>query len=107
MFNYWLHWRRQFTRESQYPIPTIANIAAVTGEYLGDSFSATVRETGGHIEVSCPLRGRYILIPRSPTEYMVEDSELRLSFELDATGRATTMKIWFASGDPIELSRVK
>ncbi len=86
---------------------TKANIAAVTGEYRGDSFTATVREIGGHIEVSSSLRGRYILTPRSPTEFMVEDAELRLSFEVDVTGRATAMKIWFASDDLLELPRVK
>ncbi len=86
---------------------TRADIAAVTGVYRGDSFTATVHEVGDHIEVSSPLRGRYILIPRSPTEFLVEDAELRLSFELDAAGRATEMKIWFASEDTIELPRVK
>ena len=50
--------------------------------------------------------GRFRLIPRSPTAFLIEDAEIPLEFQLDGSGRAMALRIWFAGDRPYEVPRV-
>jgi len=81
-------------------------LSALTGQYRHEGLEVTVRAIGGRLEVESSRLGRFYIIARSPTEFLIEDAELPLKFELDAAGRSTAMQIWFTSDEFHEMSRV-
>jgi hypothetical protein len=82
-------------------------MASLTGQYRRNGVVATVHEVGGRLEVQSPRRGHYFLIPRSPTEFLVEDARWRLDFTLGDEDGPTKMRVWFRSGgDAYEMTRM-
>ena len=85
---------------------TKAKILPLTGRYTSGDDVVTVRELDSRLEITNPHWGSYFLLPRTATEFVVEDAQKRIEFELDATGRATTLRIWFIPDEPYEMRRV-
>jgi CubicO group peptidase (beta-lactamase class C family) len=86
---------------------TDAQMASLTGQYRQNGIVATVRKIGGRLEVQSPRRGRFLLIPRSPTEFLVEDALWRLDFTLGGEDGPTKLRVWFGTDDePYEMERV-
>jgi len=81
--------------------------SSFTGRYIKDDEVVTIRELDGRLEITNPLTGSFYLFPRTATEFEIEDEERRLEFELDATGRATAIRIWVRPDEPRELHRVR
>jgi hypothetical protein len=65
-----------------------------------------VCELDSRLEITSPHWGSYFLLPRTATEFVAEDAQKRIKFELDATGRATAILIWFKPDDPYKMRRV-
>ncbi len=77
------------------------------GDYRTGRFAVTVRENDGRLEISSPRWGDFFLIQKSSTEYLVEDAHKRVEFELDPSGRASAMRIWFSADKPKNMRRVQ
>jgi hypothetical protein len=77
-----------------------------TGKYIKEDDVATVRELDNRLEITNPGWGNYFLLPGTATEFVAEDAQKRVEFELDANGRATTVRIWFRHDEPYEMLRV-
>ena len=85
---------------------TKAQVLPLTGRYARDNDVVTVRELDRRLEITNPHWGNYFLLPRTATEFVAEDARKRIEFELDATGRATAIRIWFKPDEPYEIPRV-
>lgn len=84
---------------------TSSELTALTGTYRRDATSAEVYEAAGGLELESPKWGRYALIPRSATEFLAEDIQVRLTFVLDAAGKAKGIQIWLEPEAPYEMRR--
>ena len=71
------------------------------GEFARGQIQATVRRFGDHLEIEIP-DGRFLLLPRSSTEFDIEDMEHRLDFMTDTSGKPVGLRIWW----PYEMSIV-
>ncbi len=89
------------------PALTAAQRALLSGTYRRDDFVATVAESASHLEIASARWGRFRLIPRSATTFLVEDAERRLEFDLDDTGRASALTFWKRSGERYLVPRVR
>jgi CubicO group peptidase (beta-lactamase class C family) len=69
------------------------------GEFSHGQIRATVRRFGDHLEIETP-DGRFLLFPRSSTEFDIEDTEHRLDFVTDTSGKPVGLRIWW----PYEMS---
>ena len=49
--------------------------------------------------------GRYVLIARSPTQFVVEDARLPLAFTLGADGRAAALDVWLTPDEATHFTR--
>ncbi len=90
------------------PGPTLSDsqLAPLTGSYRQEDNLARIQTTPDGLELESPTWGRYALIPRSATEFLVEDVELPLEFVLDASGGAMAIRIWFEADEPYDMPRV-
>jgi hypothetical protein len=88
------------------PRLTKAQISPLSGKYSKDDDVVTVRELDSRLEITSPYWGRYFLLPRTATEFVAEDARKRVEFELDASGRATVMRIWFRPDEPYKMHRI-
>ena len=86
---------------------TKAQRLSLMGKYFKDDNIVTVKELDSHLEITAPRGGNYFLLPRSATEFEIEDIQKRGEFELDETGNATAVKVWFNVGVPYEMQRVR
>lgn len=83
-----------------------AQTSGLVGEYVKGGFVVTVREVDQQLKVTSSHWGAYFLFPKTATEFEVEDAKKRVEFELDTTGRATAIRIWFNPDEPYEMHRV-
>ena len=83
-----------------------AQISYLTGKYSRKDDVVIVRELDQRLEIIHPHWGNYLLLPKSATEFVAEDALKRIEFELDATGRATAIQIWFKPDEPYVMRRV-
>ena len=85
---------------------TKAQILPLTGRYSSGDDIVTVRELDNRLEITHPHWGSYFLLPSSTTEFVAEDAQKRVEFELDATDNATAVRIWFKPDEPYKMHRV-
>ena len=71
------------------------------GEFAHGQIRTTVRRFGDYLEIEIP-DGRFLLVPRSSTEFDIEDMEHRLDFVTDTSGKPVGLRIWW----PYEMSIV-
>lgn len=88
------------------PILSKAQTSGLTGKYIKDGFSVTVRELDSGLEITSPYWGNYFLFPKTDTEFEVEDAKKRVEFVLDTTGTATAIKIWFNPDKTYEMLKI-
>lgn len=93
-------------RDPGFPL-TKEQSAALIGTYQQKKGTARVFLTEDRLEIESPHYGRFFLHPRSPTEFLVEDAELRLEFDLDSRGQAGSLRIWFEPDDPFKMVRMQ
>jgi len=72
------------------------------GEYDFDKFRLRVKVAGNGLLIGDSRTGDFSLLPRSATEFIVEDLEAPVTFELDDDGRPLRMIGEFAPGKPLE-----
>ena len=71
-------------------------------------FSLRVRAVGDGLLLSGPGMGSFSLLPRSRTQFVVEDLEAPVTFELDAAGRPLRMIGEFAPGTgPVKIGEAQ
>ena len=87
-------------------ILTKAQISPLIGRYSRDDKVVTVRELDSRLEITNPHWGSYLLLPMTATKFVTEDAQKPIEFELDATGKAATIRIWFEPDKPYEMHRV-
>ncbi len=87
------------------PTLSAAQLAALTGRYAGDGFEVRVRATADGLEAESASFGRYLLLPNSPTRFIIEDYEEPLEFLLDERGKAAAIRLGSIDDDPLELVR--
>ena len=78
-----------------------------TGQYDFKHFKLRVKASGDGLLVGSAGMGDFSLLPRSRTEFFIEDLEAPVTFELDDDGRPVRMFGEFAPGKRIEGRRVQ
>ena len=68
-------------------------IGAVIGEYHGDDSIVTLREIEGQLEISSPVYGRFLLHPRSPGRFVMEDSRFPVEMLSGSDSRVVTIRV--------------
>jgi CubicO group peptidase (beta-lactamase class C family) len=82
-------------------------LAALAGRYRGESGEAVIRVADGRLILDSPYRGRFLLMPRGGTDYLMEDIELPASFRPAGKRGTPELLLWFNEDAPDVLERVK
>ena len=77
-------------------------LAKYAKEYDFEKFRLRVRAVGDGLLLSGPGMGSFSLLPRSKAQFIVEDLEAPVTFELDADGNPLRMIGEFAPGKRLE-----
>jgi len=77
-------------------------LARYAKEYQFDDFKLRVKVAGDGLLIGSPGMGDFSLLPRSQTEFVVEDLDAPVSFELDADGNPLRMIGEFAPGKRLQ-----
>ena len=78
-------------------ILTDTEMAALFGDYDWRRGRLTIRRDNDRLELESPRHGRFYLLPRSPSEFVIEDMEHRVEFDRGKTGEVTGLRFWTPS----------
>lgn len=71
-----------------------------SGQYqFPDGYVAQIKELDGNLFISSPGAGTFTLLPLSPTQFIMEDIDAPVSFELGDNGKPLYMTIEFTPGE--------
>ena len=76
-------------------------LAKYAKQYAFEDFKLRVKTAGDHLLIGGPGMGYFSLLPRSETEFVVEDLDAPVAFELDAEGNPLRMTGEFAPGKTV------
>ncbi len=84
----------EFRRSSETNALAEAEMDALCGEYRWNRDRLIIRRNAARLEIQSPRHGRFYLMPRSPSEFVIEDMEHRVEFDYDESGKATSLRFW-------------
>ncbi|MFT5506699.1 MAG: CubicO group peptidase (beta-lactamase class C family) [Gammaproteobacteria bacterium] len=85
---------------------TETEISALAGTFYDEFHRVTIQQINGRLEYTHPNTGSFLLSPKTPTVFELEDAQWRLEFTLDATGKASSLRIWIRPDESFKFQKV-